>query len=305
MQTLKAWIKAFRLRTLPLSVSSIILGTALAGIDYEINYKIVGLILLTTLFLQILSNLANDYGDAVKGADNENRVGPTRTVQSGVITLKQMKIAMFIFALLALISGLMLLFKVFNNSFNGLFVFFFILGLSAILAAIKYTVGQKAYGYSAKGDLFVFIFFGLVAVLGTYFLLTKSISVLMVLPAITIGGFSVAVLNLNNMRDIVNDKVVGKITLAVKIGAENAKKYHYALFFWTYLSYILFCIFKFDGAQIYKMLIPLFIVGISHGLHLKNVSQIQKPEQFDPELKKIALSALLFSCLVYAMVLMM
>jgi 1,4-dihydroxy-2-naphthoate octaprenyltransferase len=302
MNKTKAWIKAFRLRTLPLAFSAVIIGGALVQINYKVNYQVLFLILLTTLLLQVLSNLANDYGDAVKGTDNNNRVGPTRAIQSGYISHNQMKMAIIITSTLALISGVFLLFIAFDGLINYYFIGFLILGLLAIFAAIKYTIGKKAYGYSAKGDLFVFIFFGLVAVLGTYFLMTKAFDWLMVLPAITIGGFSTAVLNLNNMRDIENDKAVNKITLPVKMGLENAKKYHYSLFFWSYLSYFFFCFLKFDLREDYIIFLPLIIVALIQLPHLKKISKIIDYKQFDPELKKIALSALLFSVLVYGVV---
>lgn len=299
MNKFKAWIKAFRLRTLPLSFSAIILGAAIVQINYTINYQIFGLILLTTLLLQILSNLANDYGDAVKGTDNNNRVGPTRAIQSGEISANQMKNAIIITSMLSLFSGFYLLFIAFDGNFNYYFIGFLILGLLAIFAAIKYTVGKNAYGYSAKGDFFVFIFFGLVSVLGTYYLLTKTFDWIIILPGITVGGFSTAVLNLNNMRDIENDKIVNKITLPVKMGLENSKKYHYSLFFWAYLSYIMFCFMKFDVKQNYLIFLPLIIVAFIQLPHLKKVSKIKDYKQFDPELKKIALSSLLFSILVF------
>ncbi len=298
MSKTQAWLKAFRLRTLPLSFSCIILATAIAAIDYKVDYLIFGLILLTTLLLQILSNLANDYGDAFKGTDNENRVGPERAVQSGVITLTEMKTGIILFAILSLISGLTLLYYAFNGNFNYTFILFIILGLGSIIAAIKYTVGKKAYGYSGLGDLFVFLFFGLVAVLGTYFLLTGEFNLLAILPGVTMGCFSTAVLNLNNMRDINNDKAVGKNTLVVKMGSENAKKYHYSLFFWGYSSYSLFCFLKVDLTIDYLYLVPLLIVGILHFIHLLKVKNINTPKDFDPELKKIALSSFFFSCLV-------
>jgi len=299
MNKLKAWVGAFRLRTLPLSFSNIILGTAIASYNYKIDYSIFSLILLTTLLLQIVSNLANDFGDAKKGTDNNNRVGPERAVQSGVISLSQMKIGIIITSVLALTSGLLLLFKVFNGQFNFTFILFFIIGILSITAAIKYTVGKKAYGYSGMGDLFVFVFFGLVGVLGTYYLLTKSFDLIMVLPAITMGGFSTAVLNLNNMRDIKNDAEVGKNTLVVKMGLDKAKQYHYSLFFWSYLSFGIFCFIKFTSSFTYLALIPLVIIGILHTIHLIKVSKITLPKNYDPELKKIALSSLLFSILVW------
>lgn len=299
MSKTKAWIKAFRLRTLPLSFSNIILGTALASIDFDINYLVFGLILSTTLLLQILSNLANDFGDAKKGTDNDNRVGPERAVQSGLISLQQMKIGIIISSILAFISGIALLYIAFDGQFNYYFILFLVLGLGAIAAAIKYTVGKKAYGYSGMGDIFVFIFFGLVGVLGTYYLLTQSFELIIILPAITMGAFSTAVLNLNNMRDIDNDKEMGKNTLVVGMGSKNSKKYHYSLFFWAYLAYGYFCYLKFNLIIDYLVLIPLMLAGIVHSIHLKNVSKTVRLEDFDPELKKIALSALLFAGLVW------
>jgi 1,4-dihydroxy-2-naphthoate octaprenyltransferase len=302
MIKLKAWISAFRLRTLPLSFSNIILGTALAMTKYEINYLIFALILITTLLLQIVSNLANDYGDANKGTDNHNRVGPERAVQSGQISLNQMKKGIIISSVLALFSGLYLLYIAFKGQFNLAFVAFLIIGLLAIIAAIKYTIGKKAYGYSGMGDLFVFIFFGLVGVLGTYFLLTKSFELILFLPAITMGAFSTAVLNLNNMRDIKNDAAVGKNTLVVKIGSDRAKQYHYALFFWAYLSFISFTYISYSTDLFLRFMIPIIIVAIIHGIHLRKVTSIVNPKHFDPELKKIALSSLLFSVLIWTIV---
>ena len=299
MSKTKAWIKAFRLRTLPLSFSNIILGTALASIDFDINYLVFGLILSTTLLLQIVSNLANDFGDAKKGTDNDNRVGPERAVQSGLISLQQMKVGIITTSMLSFISGIALLCVSFNGEFNYYFLLFLLLGIGAIAAAIKYTVGKKAYGYSGMGDVFVFIFFGLVGVLGTYYLLTQSFELMMILPAITMGAFSTSVLNLNNMRDIDNDREMSKNTLVVGMGSENAKKYHYSLFFWAYAAYGVFCCLKFDLAKDYLVLVPLLLVGIIHVIHLLKVSKITTPKDFDPELKKIALSALLFAGLVW------
>lgn len=299
MSKTQAWIKAFRLRTLPLSFSNIILGTALASIDFDIDYLVFGLILTTTLLLQIVSNLANDFGDAKKGTDNDNRVGPERAVQSGIISLQQMKTGIIITSILAFISGIGLLYVAFKGELNYYFLIFLLIGIGAIAAAIKYTVGKKAYGYSGMGDLFVFLFFGLVGVLGTYYLLTQSFEWFAILPAIAMGTFSTAVLNLNNMRDIDNDREMGKNTLVVSMGSENAKKYHYSLFFWGYAAYVAYCILKFKLELTLVMCIPLVLVGIIHTIHLLKVSKTKTPKDFDPELKKIALSALLFAVLVW------
>ncbi len=304
---MKPWIKAFRLRTLPLSFSNILLGSALAFshshgyfIPLFFSWSILALTLITTLLLQILSNLANDYGDAKKGADNENRIGPERAVQSGAISLNAMKNAIIIFSVLSLICGIALLYFSFDGQLNWLFVGFLLLGIAAIAAAIKYTVGKGAYGYSGLGDLFVFIFFGIVGVVGSYYLQTKIISWQIFLPAITMGCFSVAVLNLNNMRDQVNDKAVGKNTLVVKLGFRNAKIYHGVLFVIAYAAFpVPLLIFNFSLLNL-LLLLP---VALIHGLHLWKVYKVCQPVEFDPELKKVALSAFLFSLLYWGMVL--
>jgi 1,4-dihydroxy-2-naphthoate octaprenyltransferase len=230
--TISNWLSAFRLRTLPLAFSCIITGSFLAAL-YTFKWEITLLALLTTLFLQILSNLSNDYGDTVHGADSADRIGPKRAVQSGKISKASMKMAMIVFALLALISGLLLLYIALDNVKTILI--FLLLGLSAITAAIKYTAGKNPYGYKGLGDLFVFIFFGIVGVEGVFFLHTQAFSVNGLLPASAIGLLSVAVLNLNNMRDHVSDAKAGKNTLVVKMGFENAKRYHAALIILSFL----------------------------------------------------------------------
>ncbi|PZR03873.1 MAG: 1,4-dihydroxy-2-naphthoate octaprenyltransferase, partial [Flavobacterium psychrophilum] len=229
MANAKAWLQAARLRTLPLSISGILVGCFYAFSQGFTNYSILGFALLTTLGLQILSNFANDYGDGVKGTDNENRIGPQRAIQSGAISIPAMKKGIIITSVLTLIAAITLIYLSFGKDNFGYSVFFFFLGLAAIAAAIKYTVGNSAYGYRGLGDLFVFIFFGLVSVIGCYFLFAKQIDILVILPAITVGLLSVAVLNLNNMRDQVSDALSGKNTIVVKMGAKNAKLYHYTV----------------------------------------------------------------------------
>jgi 1,4-dihydroxy-2-naphthoate octaprenyltransferase len=296
---MKSWLKAFRLRTLPLSFSNILLGSAIAyGMQirthfalFDFSWTIFSLTLLTTLLLQILSNLANDYGDSKKGADNENRIGPARAIQSGEISSTAMLRAIIILSVLTLISGMTLLFVSFRENLNWTFVGFFLLGVAAIAAAIKYTVGKGAYGYSGLGDLFVFIFFGLVGVIGSFYLQSKQFEWIVILPAITMGCFSVAVLNLNNMRDIVNDKAVGKNTLVVKLGSKNAKIYHGLLFVVAYGVFPIPLIFQ--KFWIFGLLI--LPIAIIHALHLYKVYKVCDPKEFDPELKKVALTAFLFS----------
>ena len=287
---MKHWIQAARLRTLPLSVSGIIVGSAYAYYQGFSDWKIVVLALLTTLGLQVLSNYANDYGDGVKGTD-ANRIGEKRLVAAGVITAEQMKKAVIITAILTFIIALLLIYVAFGKENFALSLIFILLGIGSIGAAIKYTVGKSAYGYSGFGDLFVFIFFGLVSVVGSNFLFTHFIDWKLFLPAISIGLLSVAVLNLNNMRDIENDKIAGKNTLVVKMGLENAKKYHEFLILTPFVLMILFSLVI--KLSFYAMILVFFILAV----HLKTIKKSNKYEDFDPELKKVALSTFALSIL--------
>ena len=228
---IKPWIAAFRLRTLPLSVSGIIIGACLAHHNGAFNAYIFTIAILLTISLQILSNLANDYGDGVKGTDNENRVGPERAIQSGAISEDEMLLGIKNNILIVVGLSVALIYMSFGVSHLLLSLLFFLLAGLSIYAAINYTVGESAYGYKALGDLFVFIFFGFVSVGGSYVLFVKQIDHHIFLPAICLGLLSVGVLNLNNMRDIDSDKLSGKITLAVKLGRKRAKQYHLFLRF--------------------------------------------------------------------------
>lgn len=289
---LKTWISAARLRTLPLSVSGIITGTALA-IEYNtFSWNIFMYAIFTTLGLQILSNFANDYGDGIKGTDNHERVGPMRALQSGIITDKEMKKAMIFTSVITMLFALALIYAAFGSE-NFLFsVLFFLLGLASIAAAIKYTVGESAYGYRGLGDIFVFIFFGLLSVLGMFFLYRHQLSAILVLPAISIGLLSTAVLNLNNMRDRISDENAGKHTLVVKLGSKNAKKYHYSLILIALITQICFVFFT----ENYWLSLT-FIAFIPLVLHVTTVVENTVPKNLDPELKKVALSTFLFSLL--------
>lgn len=287
---MKHWIQAARLRTLPLSVSGIIVGSAYAYYQGFSDWRIVVLALLTTLGLQVLSNYANDYGDGVKGTD-VNRIGEKRLVAAGVITAEQMKKAVIITAILTFIIALLLIYIAFGKENFALSLIFILLGIGSIGAAIKYTVGKSAYGYSGFGDLFVFIFFGLVSVIGSNFLFTHIIDWKLFLPATAIGLLSVAVLNLNNMRDIENDKIAGKNTLVVKMGLENAKKYHEFLILTPFVLMILFSLVI--KLSFYAMILVFFILAV----HLKTIKKSNKYEDFDPELKKVALSTFALSIL--------
>ncbi|HJO63161.1 MAG TPA: 1,4-dihydroxy-2-naphthoate octaprenyltransferase [Desulfobacterales bacterium] len=283
------WINAFRLRTLPLAFSCIIMGSGLAFGDGQFNLTVFVLALITTLFLQILSNLANDYGDFVKGTDNNNRVGPDRTLQSGLITKDEMVKAIWIIALLCSVFGVWLIYegtKGLDLQKAGLFAIF---GLTAMGAAVKYTMGKNPYGYAGLGDLFVFLFFGWLGVIGSYFLHTHSFDLKLLLPASAIGFFTTAVLNINNMRDHQEDAKSEKNTLVVRIGISWAKRYHFMLNFVGILFIVLFTIPD-------MKVIWFFLFGFI--LFIKPAWKILRNKDhtlFDPYLKKQAIATFLFT----------
>ena len=254
--TIKSWIGAFRLRTLPLALSCIGMGGFLAAHANAFQWDIFLLCVSTTIFLQILSNLANDYGDTVNGADSAERKGPSRAVQSGVISLSQMKTAVAIFVLLCLVSGIGLLFVSFGIDWNAI-LFFFALGVLSIAAAIAYTVGKRPYGYAGLGDVAVLIFFGLVGVLGSYYLFTKHVSWREALPALSCGFFSIGVLNVNNMRDIDSDRAAGKFSIPVRIGKIRAAQYHWFLTVGGLLAAIVYTLLNYESALQFLFLLSV------------------------------------------------
>lgn len=293
MNTIKPWLSAMRLRTLPLSVSGIILGTCFAYYNGRYSPWVFLLAMLTTISLQILSNLANDYGDGIKGTDNDERIGPKRALQSGVISPQEMLEAIKLNIILVIILTLSLIWVAFGST-NFLFVLLFIfLGGLCVYAAINYTMGNSPYGYRALGDLFVFVFFGLVSTIGSYVLYTHTIDHVVILPAIVLGLLSVGVLNLNNMRDINSDTNAGKITLAVKLGAKRAKQYHLALVLGAMLTAIIFSVLYY--VELYNFIYLLAFIPLA--LHVKKVTHITSSKDFDGQLKVLALSTFLFSVL--------
>ncbi|SFR45644.1 1,4-dihydroxy-2-naphthoate prenyltransferase [Robiginitalea myxolifaciens] len=286
MKKIGLWIRAARLRTLPLSLAGILAGTALAyAAGYQDNLLFL-LTLATTLAYQITSNFANDYGDGVKGTDNENRIGPQRVLQSGALQPAEMKRGIIIAAVISGLLTLGTLLRAFSAEDSQLWLVFALLGLFAIWASIKYTVGSDAYGYRGLGDLFVFLFFGLLSVLGTYFLYARAIALDVVWVAVAVGCLSAAVLNLNNMRDINSDRTSGKRTLAVLLGFQKARLYHCALITLAFLAMILHVGASNDSIFAYLPLLPFVILAI----HLLKVMRTGRPENLDPELKKVALS---------------
>ncbi len=297
---IKAWLHAARLRTLPLSLSGIIVGTALAALLDVFDGLIFSLALLTTIGFQVLSNFANDLGDSQKGTDNAERVGPARAIQSGQLSAAQMKKGIWIVGFISIVSALLLIrTSVSNLSQTAIYTYVF-LAIACIAAAITYTVGKNAYGYRGLGDIMVFIFFGLVSVIGVFGLYGEGFEWLVLFPAISMGAWSTAVLNLNNLRDITNDAKMQKRTMVVQLGFERAKLYHVflvssGLATWFFTVYLL--AFNTYNYWLFGALLP----SIGFVLHLKRVLDNQTPASLDPELKKVALltffSALLFAIL--------
>ena len=288
--SVSTWISAFRLRTLPLALASIFLGSWLAAASGGFRWQVLVLCALTTVLLQVLSNLANDYGDSIHGADLvKERQGPSRAVQSGKISPADMKRGMLICGALAFISGLALLFIALDG-LQLVFWVFLVLGLAAIAAAITYTVGAKPYGYVGLGDVFVLIFFGWVGVIGTFFLHTQQWNAWLLLPATSCGLLAVAVLNINNIRDMESDAKAGKRSIPVRLGADKAVIYH-----WLLLIGAIGCAFVYAllfGKGFYSLLffgaIPALL---RNGLA---VSRLRRNPVIDSYLKQMAISTLLF-----------
>ncbi len=285
------WFSTARPRTLPLALASIIIGSALAYWARQFDLVITLLAFVTTILLQVLSNFANDYGDHVKGSDTAERIGPLRAIQHGQITGEQLKKAVIILSLLSFISGTTLSVYAYQ-SIQDLLVFL-VLGVISIVAAITYTVGKKAYGYLGLGDLFVLIFFGFVAVIGVFYLQAHSLPAIIFIPAFGCGLLSVAVLNINNLRDINQDRKAGKNTLIVRIGSENGRKYHAALLVLAVVSYLIFAISEFQHWYNYLFLlaVPLLVK------HAKFVYQHKDPAELRPILGQMAGLALITNLL--------
>jgi len=293
MASVISWVKAARLRTLPLAMSGILMGAALSYFDGGFQSKITVLAIVTALFIQIFSNFANDYGDSQKGTDNQHRVGPKRTVQSGEISLKEMKVGMVTLILLSLATGIWLVAEGTKGLDRTTFFLFLAFGIVALIAAYRYTAGSNPYGYAGFGDAAVFLFFGILPVVGTYFLNVHQVNSLLFLPAVSIGLFSTGVLNLNNMRDIENDRNSGKKTVVVRMGSDKSRLYHTSLIILGWLSAILFVALRFQSVYqvLFLLTLPLFIRD------LVKINQIQEPCQLDPFLKKLSIATLLFTLL--------
>lgn len=297
------WIKAARLRTLPLSLSGIIMGAFIAkwrlyGEGGTWNWKIFALALVVTLLYQVLSNYANDYGDGVKGTDAKRvSEAETRAVASGKITAKQMKNAVILFSVLSFVATIALLYVAFIPNYMKEFYIFIGLGVASILAAIGYTVGKKPYGYMGLGDIFVFIFFGLVSVCGSYFLFTKTFSWDILLPGTAIGLMSMAVLNLNNMRDIESDKLSGKNSFALRIGFKNAMIYEMILLQLPLILILMFlAVNGFFQTQNYYVFIVMILMLPLMKLR-RQIMAVKNPRELDPFLKQVGIMTFMIAVL--------
>lgn len=285
---IKDWIIALRLRTLPLAFACIGMGGILAYIEKIFQWDIFLHTLLTAFLLQISSNLANDYGDAIHGADSVDRLGPKRAVQSGKISAKAMKNATIFSVLISFFLGATLIY-ISISSWREFFIFL-AMGLLCILAAITYTAGKKPYGYAGLGDISVLIFFGLVAVLGTYYLQAGYLDKMVILPAVTCGIFAVGVLNINNIRDITSDKKAGKYSIPVRIGRQKAVYYHWLLLGLGWLAMLIYVSMLESAAWkwLFVITLPLFVINA------RAVQTKKDPKALDPYLKQMAFSTLLF-----------
>jgi len=288
MATIKTWVQAFRLRTLPLALSGIGMGSIIAFYHGGFRWEVFILTFFTTLLLQVLSNLANDYGDSMNGADHDGRKGPSRAVQSGAISAGAMKIAIYICVVLSFVSGISLL--IVSLQFSIMFFAFFIVGIAAIVAAIKYTMGKNPYGYAGFGDLFVLLFFGFVSVMGAYFLQQNQLDYALLLPSLSTGLFAVAVLNVNNIRDIESDTKAGKHSIPVILGQKRAKIYHALLLGIGLISMVGYTHFFIVTPYkwLFVMTFPLFYS------HYNAVYKGKEVADFDPLLKQMALLSLQF-----------
>lgn len=286
---MKHWIEAFRLRTLPLALASIGMGTFLAASAGYFNLLIFTLCALTTVFLQVLSNLANDYGDSVNGADSANRTGPARAVQAGLISKSAMKKAIALCSLLALLTGVALIYTAFGWS-PKVFGIFLGFGVLAIVAAITYTAGFKPYGYAGLGDLSVLIFFGFMAVMGSAYLYNQTFNLTYILPSLSTGLFSVGVLNLNNIRDIESDRAAGKFSIPVRLGRKRAVFYHWILLSVGFLAAVVFV--ALSGGNYWQYL--FFLSAPFLIINARAVKTEITAKGIDPYLKQMALTTLFF-----------
>jgi len=280
-----------RLRTLPLSMGGVILGILLATADFKVNVWVAILIVVTTVFLQILSNLSNELGDVLHGTDTAERKGPQYGLNSGVLSIRQMKVLIGIFVAECIVCGTAMTLVSFGTLWELTPILVLLLGAGAIMGAMKYTLGRNPYGYRGLGDFYVFLFFGLVAVLGSYFVASHTLFWRLLLPGAAVGCFSVAVLNVNNIRDMETD-AKNRVTVAIRLGEKKAKIYQTVLIVLGWIFMLAYCQLRMFSwwHYLFVLTLPLFI------LHLRGVWK-RTGKELDPMLPLLVMSSFLFCVL--------
>ena len=291
MNKFRAAVASMRLRTLPLSTGGVILGILLATADFKVDVWVAVLIVLTTVCLQILSNLSNELGDVLHGTDTEDRQGPQYGLNSGVLTIGEMKVLIGIFVVLCIVSGTAMTLQSFGTLWDLTPILVLLLGAGAIMGAMKYTLGRNPYGYRGLGDFYVFLFFGLVAVLGSYFVASHTLFWRLLLPGAAVGCFSVGVLNVNNIRDMETD-AANRVTVAIRLGERKAKVYQTVLIVLGWIFMLAYCRLRMFSWWHYLFVAtpPLFI------LHLRGVWK-RSGRKLDPMLPLLVMSTFLFCLL--------
>ena len=291
MNKIRAAVASMRLRTLPLSTGGVILGILLATADFKVNLWVAVLIVLTTVCLQILSNLSNELGDVLHGTDTEDRVGPQYGLNGGVLTIGEMKVLIGIFVALCIVSGTAMTLLSFGTLWDLTPILVLLMGAGAIMGAMKYTLGRNPYGYRGLGDFYVFVFFGLVAVLGAYFVASHTLFWRLLLPGAAVGCFSVGVLNVNNIRDMETD-AANRVTVAIRLGERKAKIYQTVLIVLGWILMLTYCQLRMFSwwHYLFVLTLPLFI------LHLRGVRK-RTGKHLDPMLPLLVMSTFLFCLL--------
>ena len=291
MNKFRAAVASMRLRTLPLSTGGVILGILLATADFKVDVWVAVLIVLTTVCLQILSNLSNELGDVLHGTDTEDRQGPQYGLNSGVLSIGEMKVLIGIFVALCIISGTAMTLLSFGTLWDITPILVLLMCAAAIMGAMKYTLGRNPYGYRGLGDVYVFLFFGLVAVMGSYFVASHTLFWRLLLPGAAVGCFSVGVLNVNNIRDMETD-AANRVTVAIRLGERKAKIYQTVLIVLGWIFMLAYCRLRMFSWWHYLFVatLPLFI------LHLRGVWK-RSGRKLDPMLPLLVMSTFLFCLL--------
>ena len=282
-----------RLRTLPLSMAGVLLGILLAVANWKVDFWTAVLIVLTTICLQILSNLSNELGDVQHGTDTADRQGPQYGLNGGEMTIGEMKTLIGVFVGLCIVFGTAMTWRAFGTLWDLTPILVLMLGAAAIMGAMKYTLGRNPYGYRAKGDFYVFLFFGLVAVLGACFVCTAGLGLhwKLLLPASAVGFFSVGVLNVNNIRDMKTD-AANRVTIALKLGLKRARIYQTVLIGLGWACLITYCLLCWPSwwHWLWVITLPLYVK------HLHMV-WTREDRALDPALPLLVISTFLLSLL--------